>query len=372
MHTWTRRVVAGALGLATTMAAVAPAGASDPRPTGSTDVVLRVSTGGGYVPEQVRLSDVPELTVYGDGRMVVLGPTTLEYPGPALPNLRELRLTPEGIDRVVRLATAAGLLSGKEPDYGSPQVTDNPTTAVTVNARGKEVQVSAYALGFDDASLTDTQARNRERLQRLIARAERPPRRFVLEGSRRRFVPTAIDVHTLATGECHTVAGADAAALLASSRDQRADDGTVLVPLLPDQRGCTDEVVVRIRVGRNGWGAEDASFRYEEMVVHADGVIAADGTFRQIDDAALTRILEAADEAGLTGVAPDYGEPGITDQGTVVVEVTAPDGTVHRAAAYALGMEDVDENHLGLTDAQVRAREELAGFVDLVSDLAAG
>ena len=290
MHTWTRRLVAGALGLATTVAAIAPAGASDPHPTGSTDVVLRVFTGGGYVPEQVRLSEVPELTVYGDGRMVVVGPTTLEYPGPALPNLRELRLTPEGIDRVVRLATAAGLVSGKKPGYGSPQVTDSPTTTVTVNARGKEVQVSVYALGFDDASLTDTQARNRERLQRLIARAERPPRRFVLEGSRRRFVPASIDVHTVATGECRTVAGAEAAALFASARDQRADDG----------------------------------------------------------------------------------EPGITDQGTVVVEVTASDGTVHRAAASALGMEDVDENHLGLTDAQVRAREQLADFVDLVSDLAAG
>ena len=69
----------------TGLTASLPAGAVTPRPTGGTDVVLRVFTGGGLVPEAVRLGEVPELTVYGDGRMIVVGPTTLEYSGPRAP-----------------------------------------------------------------------------------------------------------------------------------------------------------------------------------------------------------------------------------------------------------------------------------------------
>ena len=250
-------------------------------------------------------------------------------------------------------------------------MTDNPSTTVTVDARGEKAQVSVYALGFDDSSLTGEQKRHRDRLRRLITRAGQPPRPFVVDDSRRRYVPTAIDLHTLATGECHTVTGAEAAALFASSRDQRADERTVLVPLLPDQRGCSDDVVAHVSVGRNGWGGENTAFPYEEIVLHADGRIVADGVERRLDARELERVLDAADAAGLTGSAPDYGRPGITDQGAVVVGVTTADGAVHRSAAYALGMEDVDARHLGLTRAQLRARERLAGFVDLVSDAAA-
>ena len=123
----------------------------------------------------------------------------------------------------------------------------------------------------------------------------------------------------------------------------------------------------RIDIGRNGWGGENSSFPYEEIVVHADGRIVADGVERQVDAAGLARILDAAAAAGLAGGGRDYGEPAITDQGSVVVEVATDDRSVHRVAVYALGMEDVDDGHLGLTRGQFRARRQLTRFIDLVA-----
>jgi hypothetical protein len=299
MHTRTRRLVAGALGLVTTLAA-APAGAE--RPTGPEQVVLRVSTGGGYVPQDVALSQIPELTVYGDGRVVFLGPTTLEYPGAALPNLRELRLSDEGIDRIVRLARAAGLLDRRPPRYGTPGVTDNPSTTVTVNANGKPRTVSVYALGFDDERLSERAQANRRRLQRFLDAANTFPRRFVVEPEHEHR-PTAVEVHRIPVDEvlaptqpdwplstfgtprtgaeptettCTTLTGADAATVLAAAADARAGDvwnvagrpaQLVFRPLLPGEAGCapgTDRLV-HIVNEPNGWGGENARFDAHEI-----------------------------------------------------------------------------------------------------------
>ncbi len=56
-----------------------PAG-SITHPTGSADVVLRVSTGGGFVPIEYNYTMTPEFTLYGDGRVIVTGPITAQYP----------------------------------------------------------------------------------------------------------------------------------------------------------------------------------------------------------------------------------------------------------------------------------------------------
>ena len=65
-----------ALVLAAALPATAAASAQAPaigHPTGATDVVVRVSTGGGFVPVQVNLRALPSFTLYGDGTVVVPG-----------------------------------------------------------------------------------------------------------------------------------------------------------------------------------------------------------------------------------------------------------------------------------------------------------
>lgn len=77
-------------------------------------------------------------------------------------------------------------------------------------------------------------------------------------------------------------------------------------------------------------------------------------------------VLEAADAAGLLAEPLPYGEPGITDVGSTIVALRANGGQFDHAA-YALGFESEDDPLL--TAAQVEARADLQGFVDVVTTL---
>jgi hypothetical protein len=117
-------------------------------PTGPDDLVLRVDVSGGFVPPEVTLKNVPGVSIFGDGRMIVTGPVIEIYPGPALPNLQVTRLTEEAMQAILAEARDAGLLEG-DASYDYPCVADVPTTTFTVNAEGATHTTSAYALGFD-------------------------------------------------------------------------------------------------------------------------------------------------------------------------------------------------------------------------------
>jgi hypothetical protein len=155
-----RRSFLGLMGGTLAIAATAPvwaraqpeatptAGATIAHSTGADELVLRVDVSGGFVPPQVTLSEVPQLSLYGDGRAVTTGPVIAIFPAPALPNLRQVRLTEAGIQQVLAAAKDAGLLDGNK-SYSNSTVADAPTTTFTVNAGGKTTTVAAYALGFD-------------------------------------------------------------------------------------------------------------------------------------------------------------------------------------------------------------------------------
>jgi hypothetical protein len=123
-------------------------------PTGSDELVLRVHTGGGFVPVEFTLREVPGFSLFGDGRLIVTGPVIEIYPGPAMPNLQLTRLSEEGIQAILEEARGAGLLDG-DASYDYPCVTDVPTTTFTVVAEGRTHTVSAHALGFGDQMTGD-------------------------------------------------------------------------------------------------------------------------------------------------------------------------------------------------------------------------
>ena len=118
-------------------------------PTGPADVVIRFSTGGGFVPLEFNYTMVPEFTLYGDGRIIETGPVTMQYPGKALPNLQTTVVSEEVIQTMLAAAKEAGLLQNGF-DYGQPGVADVGTTTVTVNAGGTTYNSQIYALGFED------------------------------------------------------------------------------------------------------------------------------------------------------------------------------------------------------------------------------
>ncbi len=136
---------------------------------GESDVVLRVTSGGGFVPVQYNLRLVPQFTLYGDGTIVVTGPTATIYPGMALPNLQAARVTEETIQAMLSAAQEAGLFSNGV-DYGQPGITDVETTTITINVDGTTYASSIYALGIDGAGgqLTLEQQQARAAISQLV------------------------------------------------------------------------------------------------------------------------------------------------------------------------------------------------------------
>ena len=144
-------------------------------PDGS-ELVLRMDSAGGFVPREFALSAVPAFTLLGDGRVITVGAQFAIFPGPALPNLEERRLSEEGIQEVLRLVAASGLFSNDAEFSGASNfVADAATTTFTVNAGGRTVTVSIYGLGTlaDGGPGLDLPAAERvahERLQQLSER----------------------------------------------------------------------------------------------------------------------------------------------------------------------------------------------------------
>ena len=245
-------------------------GTSGPSPpSGAPDeVVVRVVTDGGFAAESREPARLPEVSVFGDGRVITQGPTTLEYPGPALPNLQEFRLTRDGVAAIVDEARAAGLLDDPPPDYGDAGITDQATTTVTLRVDGTKAEVQVYTLSFDDG-LTVEQRENRRELQQFIGFVGHAHGVgvHVIPGSTRRYEPEALAVRVesflsdlkteerrwplgdLAGTECAVFHGAELAAVLDAADGARGDvrwlsgnDSYRLVfrPLLPDEQTCDD------------------------------------------------------------------------------------------------------------------------------------
>ncbi len=115
---------------------------------GPEDLILQVKTEGGFGLAQNFVVLLPDFSLFGDGLVVTLGPTTLQFPGPALPNLRARRLNPEGIQAVLAAADRAGLLDD-DIFLRVDQIADAGTTTFTTTANDETTVVSAYALGPD-------------------------------------------------------------------------------------------------------------------------------------------------------------------------------------------------------------------------------
>lgn len=246
-------------------------------PTGASDVVLRVRTGGGFVPLEVSMRELPEFTLYGDGTVIVPGAVAAIYPGPAIPPLNTFRLSEEQVQQVLLRARRAGLLEAAQIDYGdmgSVGVSDMPTTSAVINADGRRVRHDAYALGAAGGRLTPAQRQARTALSEFLAALPHDP-------SAQEYAPSALMVNVAPfTGErqpgstpmvwplggdlategtalsdglpyrCVAVTGADAEVLLSSLRTANeqtewlAREGgnrafrLVVRPMLPDEQAC--------------------------------------------------------------------------------------------------------------------------------------
>ncbi len=243
-------------------------------PTGKAEIVVRVTTGGGFVAPSATLGALPAFTLYGDGSVIVPGPVTQMSPRPALAPLLRTRLREPQVQALLRRARAAGLLGRGSIDYGdmgSIGISDAPTTTVRLNVAGRRVTREAYALGISagNGRLPAAQARAREALRAFIAGLPHG-----LAGSR--YVPPSVVVYVqpykgqaapgssivtwplssdLASAgnamsigyRCIAVSGQSARTLLATLRTAsdesrwksgKAEYALVARPLLPEERDC--------------------------------------------------------------------------------------------------------------------------------------
>ncbi|SNT65137.1 hypothetical protein SAMN05421812_12071 [Asanoa hainanensis] len=158
-------LLASACGAADAASPAPPAAAS----LGADEVALRVTYTGGFVTPQSIPGRVPAVSVYGDGRVITEGPVAAIYPGPALPNLQQARISEADVDALVDRAVAAGVGAGT--DLGQPGVADASTTRFVVTTENGVKQTDAYALGMADVGglLSPSQAAARQKLADLLA-----------------------------------------------------------------------------------------------------------------------------------------------------------------------------------------------------------
>lgn len=128
-----------------------------------------VMSSGGMAPAVYQALASPSLAIYGDGRVL----TTVESPALQLiPARYEVaRIDPAAVASFVADVEAGGLVSA-DTDFGTPRLTDLPSTTVMIHGRGGQEQVRPYA--FDerfDARVTAEQRNARVALRTVIDQA---------------------------------------------------------------------------------------------------------------------------------------------------------------------------------------------------------
>lgn len=138
-------------------------------------IVWQVNIGGGFVPFAVAANDVPEVTIYGDGRIFVPVPVEeLDLPAWRVPAAVELSLgsvPPEELQTFLDDVASSGLID-ESVDYGDPPVSDLPGTSVLVDWRSGPTEINVRGLqdGFDDG-FDSSQLEVRRKLEDLIERS---------------------------------------------------------------------------------------------------------------------------------------------------------------------------------------------------------
>jgi len=101
----------------------------------SGDLILRVTTEGGFIGPAANLAAVPPVSVYADGRILTPGAVDAIYPGPLVPpvSIRDIGAT--GAQAIVAAIQAAGLDKASTGGPGIPGDTGTTVFAVTLDGR---------------------------------------------------------------------------------------------------------------------------------------------------------------------------------------------------------------------------------------------
>lgn len=146
---WLVAGLAVALAACTGTPAGSPAGspvtpAPSGGPSGSSGLILRVAYVGGFIAPNASRTQLPLVSVYGDGRIITEGATPAIYPGPLLPSLVVRSVGANGAAAILKAAVEAGL-AGPDATYPPAPPPDAPTTVISVIHDGQRT-VSTFGL----------------------------------------------------------------------------------------------------------------------------------------------------------------------------------------------------------------------------------
>jgi len=117
------------------------------------DVVLQITSEGGFVPVEVALNNGPRYTVFGDGRLVYQGAQIMIFPGPLVPSYMVARLSESQLDAVLAMVENIGLpdIEDETDDSAMNIVADASTEVVTYWDENGEHRLGVYALGLEES-----------------------------------------------------------------------------------------------------------------------------------------------------------------------------------------------------------------------------
>lgn len=118
-------------------------------PTDPEAIVLRMFTGGGFVPVEIAFLESPAFTLYGNNVAVFRPSVESNDITDALPPYQCARLSPEQVDELLMFALDDGGLRDAADLYADPFITDTPSTVFTIEAEGVAKEVVVQALGFN-------------------------------------------------------------------------------------------------------------------------------------------------------------------------------------------------------------------------------
>ena len=123
---------------------------------GASVVILRMSTGGGFMAPGFIVTEAPEFTLYGDGTIILRDLKADASPAATGPVFRFLpfrtgRLTEAQVQVLLAFALDQGGLRTALAEYPPHGIMDAPSTTFTIAAGGLAKTINVGALGFDQA-----------------------------------------------------------------------------------------------------------------------------------------------------------------------------------------------------------------------------
>jgi hypothetical protein len=169
--------------------AASPSPGDSAVPAASDQLVLRVDSGGGLIGNRGQTGKIPQVSVYGDGRVFTEAPQPAIYPGPAMTALQVQLAPPATLSELVAKGEA---LLAKGGDTGRPGIADATTTTLTVNGK----TISVYALSEAQPTDKTLSPAQQSRRAELAAYAELLTRLPTADGmpAAQPFTPTSLAI----------------------------------------------------------------------------------------------------------------------------------------------------------------------------------